>query len=259
MTGLGGKVALITGAATGIGRAAALLFASEGACIVIGDVNESDASDTVEAVEAGGSSAIFRYCDVSRGEDIVGLVAMAEREYGRLDAVFGNAGLLRTSPLEELSVEEFERHLRINLTANFLLAKHAAPAMRRQGGGSIVFMASAGGLRGTRGSVAYNASKGGLVNMTRSLADELAEANIRVNCVCPGYVKTSMQERELVWEAGLRGMSPEEVAEGYVRLTPLGRMETAEDVARVVRWLCSPEAAFVTGAAIDVTGGSHLT
>jgi len=252
VTGLGGKVALITGAATGIGRAAALLFASEGARVVIGDVNESDASDTVEAVEAGGSSAIFRYCDVSRGEDIVGLVAMAEREYGRLDAVFGNAGLLRTSPLEELSVEEFERHLRINLTANFLLAKHAAPAMRRQGGGSIVFMASAGGLRGTRGSVAYNASKGGLVNMTRSLADELAEDNIRVNCVCPGWVDTPFNAP--FWRHAGPGAEAE-----VLRGVPLGRQCTPEEVAPSVAFLAGEGSSYITGQALVIDGGMMAT
>jgi NAD(P)-dependent dehydrogenase (short-subunit alcohol dehydrogenase family) len=252
MSGLEGRVTLITGAATGIGRAAALLFAREGARVVIGDINERDATETVEAVEAEGGAATLKYCDVGKEEDVAGLFAAAEEEYGRLDAVFGNAGLLRTSPLEELSVEEFERHLRINLTANFLLAKHAAPTMRRQGGGSIVFMASAGGLRGTRGSVAYNASKGGLVNMTRSLADELAEANIRVNCVCPGWVDTPFNAP--FWQHVGAG-AEEEVLKGV----PLGRQSTPEEVAPAVVFLAGEGSSYITGQALVIDGGMMAT
>jgi NAD(P)-dependent dehydrogenase (short-subunit alcohol dehydrogenase family) len=251
-SGLDGRVALITGAATGIGRAAALLLAHEGARVVIGDVNEAGATETVEAIALGGGSAIVRTSDAGREEDLARLVSAAEDEYGRLDVVFGNAGLLRTSPLQDLSTEEFSRHLAINLTANFLLAKYAAPALRRQGGGSIIFTASAGGLRGTRGSIAYNASKGGVVNMTRSLADELAQDNIRVNCICPGWVDTPFNEP--FWSHAGPG-AEEEVLRGI----PLRRQCTPEEVAPAVLFLAGDGASYITGHALVIDGGMLAT
>lgn len=252
MSDLGGKVALITGAATGIGRATAVLLAREGARVVIGDLDEPGASGTVEEITASGGSALYRRCDVGQEEDIYALVSAAEEEYGRLDVVFGNAGLLRTARLQELSTEDFERHLSVNLTANFLLAKHAAPAIRRQGGGSIIFMASAGGLRGTRGSVAYNASKGGLVNMTRSLADELALDDIRVNCVCPGWVDTPFNRP--FWEHAGPG-AEEDILKGV----PLGRQSTPEEVAPAVVFLAGGGSSYITGQALVIDGGMMAT
>lgn len=245
-------MALITGAATGIGEATALLLSHEGASVVVGDVNERGATETVEAVRARGGAALFRFCDVGSEQDIAALVAEAEKEYGGLDVVFGNAGLLKTSPLQDLSAELFEEHLRLNLTANFLLAKHAAPAMRKRGGGSIVFMASAGGLRGTRGSVAYNASKGGLVNMTRSLADELAPDGIRVNCVCPGWVDTPFNRP--FWDHAGPGAEAE-VLKGI----PLGRQCTPEEVAPAVVFLVGPGAGYITGQTVVIDGGMMAT
>ena len=252
MSGLEGKVALITGGATGIGRAAAILLAKEGASLVIGDVNEVGSAEVVREIEDGGGAALVRRCDVGVEEDIKALVGTAESEYGGLDVVFGNAGLLQTSVLQDLSVELFERHLRLNLTANFLLAKHAAPAMRRRGGGSIIFMASAGGLRGTRGSVAYNASKGGLVNMTRGLADELADDGIRVNCLCPGWVDTPFNKP--FWDHAGVG-AEEEILKGV----PLGRQSTPEEVAPAVVFLAGSGAGYITGQALVVDGGMMAT
>ncbi len=248
MSGLDGKVALITGGATGIGRAAAVLLAREGAKVVVGDVNEGAAAETVGEVEGGGGTALFRRCDVGVEEDIGALVETCESAYGGLDVVFGNAGLLRTSALQDLSVELFERHLRLNLTANFLLAKHAAPPMRRRGGGAIVFMASAGGLRGTRGSVAYNAAKGGLVNMTRGLADELAADNIRVNCLCPGWVDTPFNKP--FWDHAGEGAERE-----ILRGVPLGRQGTPEEVAPAVVFLAGAGSGYITGQALVIDGG----
>ena len=180
------------------------------------------------------------------------LIRTAESQYGGLDVVFGNAGLLRTSALEDLSVDLFERHLRLNLTANFLLAKHAAPVMRGRGGGSIIFMASAGGLRGTRGSVAYNASKGGLVNMTRGLADELADHNIRVNCVCPGWVDTPFNKP--FWDHAGQG-AESQVLSGV----PLGRQSTPEEVAPAVVFLAGGGSSYITGQALVIDGGMMAT
>ncbi len=249
---LDGRVAVITGAATGIGRATALLLAREGARVVVGDINEPKAAETIDAVASEGGEAIYRRCDVDREEDLAALVAAAKDEYGRLDVVFGNAGLLKTSSLEELSTEEFSRHLAVNLTANFLLAKHAAPALRRQGGGSIIFTASAGGLRGTRGSIAYNASKGGVVNMTRSLADELAPHNIRVNCICPGWVDTPFNEP--FWSHAEPGAE-----ERVLRSVPLRRQCAPEEVAPAVLFLAGDGATYITGHALVIDGGMLAT
>ena len=252
MNGLDGKVALITGAATGIGRAAALLLAREGCRVTIGDIDESGAKDTVEAIELEGRAALARYCDVSREEDLVGLVEVTEEEYGRLDVVFGNAALMRTDSLEEISTGEFEQHLATNLTSNFLLAKHATPALRRQGGGSIVFTASAGGLRGIRGSVSYNASKGGLVNMTRALADELASDRIRVNCICPGWIDTPFNDP--FWQHAGPGAE-----EGIVQQIPLGRLGTPEEVAPAVVFLAGDGSSYITGHVLVIDGGMMAT
>lgn len=248
MSGLAGKVALLTGAASGIGRATALEFARAGATVVIGDVDAEGAGETVALVESEGGRASAHRCDVSVSDDLAALVAQAEDEHGGFDAVFGNAGLLRTAPLEELGVELFERHLAVNLTANFLLAKLTAPVLRKRGGGSLIFTGSVGGLRGTAGSAAYNASKGGLVNLTRSLADELGPDGIRVNCICPGWVDTPFNEP--FWAHAGRG-----AIEEVVRSIPLRRQATPDEIAPSVVFLAGDGARYITGHALVIDGG----
>lgn len=252
MNSLAGKVALITGAASGIGRASAVEFARAGAAVLIGDIDESGAAETVGLVETAGGRAVFRRCDVGRAAEIEALVATAERELGGLDTVFGNAGLLWTAPLADLSLETFEQHVAVNLTANFLLAKFAAPVLRRRGGGSLTFTASVGGLRGTGGSAAYNASKGGLVNLTRSLADELGPDGIRVNCICPGWVDTPFNDP--YWAHAGAG-----AAEEVVRRIPLRRQSKPEEIAPTVVFLAGDGARYITGHALVIDGGMFAT
>jgi 3-oxoacyl-[acyl-carrier protein] reductase len=244
-------VVLVTGGASGIGRAAALAFAADGAHVVIGDVAEELAAQTAGLVEEAGGSASVQRCDVTSDADLAALVGAASTA-GDLQAVLGNAGLLRTAPLAELAREEFERHLAINLTANLRLTQLAAPALGARGGGAIVFTASLGGLRGSAGSASYNASKGGLVNLTRSLADELAPLGIRVNCLCPGWIDTPFNEP--FWQHA----DPAE-RDRIEQAIPLGRQGTPEDVAPAAVFLASDGASYITGQTLIIDGGLMAT
>jgi NAD(P)-dependent dehydrogenase (short-subunit alcohol dehydrogenase family) len=243
------QVAIVTGGASGIGRATAIALSRAGAMVIVGDLDEAGARSA--AAEAG-PRCVATLCDVAVAADIEQLVDQAEARFGALDIVFGNAGILQTAPLEELDVAVFEQHLRINLTANFVLAQRAAPALRRRGGGSMVFNASVGGLRGSAGSAAYNASKGGLINLMRSLADELGPDHIRVNCVCPGWIETSFNEP--FWAHAGPGALQRVVAG-----IPLRRQATPEEVASVVVFLAGAGSQYVSGHALVVDGGGFAT
>jgi NAD(P)-dependent dehydrogenase (short-subunit alcohol dehydrogenase family) len=252
---LDGQTALVTGAGAGIGRAIARALADAGARVAVSDLDLAAA----ERVASELPDAIALRLDVTATQSAKEAVAVAEAALGPLDILVNNAGVSTMNRIEHLTEEEWDFNFDVNAKGVFLVTQAALPGMIARRAGCIVNTASMAGKRPAPLLAHYAASKWACVGFTVSAAVELGPYGIRVNCVCPGYVETSMQERELVWEAELRGMTPEEVAAGYVRLTPLGRMETPEDVAHVVRWLCSPAAAFVTGAAIDVTGGSHLT
>jgi len=243
---------LITGGASGIGRASALALAREGTAVAIGDVDDEGATETARLIENDGGHAIARHCDVARPEEIEGFVAAAADALGGVDIVFGNAGVLTVAPLDELSLKVFEQHLAVNLTANFLLTKAVAPILRARGGGSIIFTASLGGLRGTAGSAAYNASKGGLVNLTRSLAAELGPDGIRVNCICPGWVETSFNDP--FWASAPVGGKEE-----ILRRIPLRRQSRPEEIAPTVVFLAGDGARYVSGHALVVDGGIFAT
>jgi len=247
---LDGKSALITGAGGGIGRATALAFAREGARVAVADVMKEAARETVALVNAAGGQAISLSGDVSRDADVRSMVHTVVETYGRLDCAFNNAGIAGWQvdavgkKTAEWSEEAFDRMIAVNLKGVWLCMRHELPQMQAQRRGSIVNTASIAGLAGLPTSSAYVAAKHGVVGLTKTAALEYAEANIRVNAVCPGYIRTGMTEPSM----RLRG-------EAILAQTPLKRMGNPEEIAEMVLWLCSERASFVSGAAYNVDGG----
>jgi NAD(P)-dependent dehydrogenase (short-subunit alcohol dehydrogenase family) len=244
----GAKVALVTGGGSGMGRAAALAFAREGARVALADVDVSGGEETARLIAEAGGEAFFAQTDVSRGADVQLLVARALERYGRLDYAFNNAGINEEhSPLTDCAEELWDRILAVNLKGMFLCMRHEIPAMLRGGGGAIVNNASIVGLSGSRNHPAYVASKHGVVGLTRATARDYAARGIRVNAVCPGAIHTPMYVR-------MEGSDPAHDAEIATSI-PIGRLGQPHDVAAAVLWLCSDGAAFVTGHALVVDGG----
>jgi NAD(P)-dependent dehydrogenase (short-subunit alcohol dehydrogenase family) len=245
-----GKVALITGGASGIGRATALTFAREGAKLVIADRHAEGGQQTVHMITEQGGDAIFVQVDVSRAAEVEAMINTTVATYGRLDCAHNNAGI-GPSPrvlLHELSQESWQRVLGINLTGVWLCMKYELVQMLKQGGGTIVNTASIMGLVGSWSrSGAYNASKHGVVGLTKTAALEYATAGIRVNAVCPGYIRTPLIESTLA--------SQPEMEAQIVARHPVGRMGRPEEIAEAVLWLCSDAASFVTGHTMTVDGG----
>jgi NAD(P)-dependent dehydrogenase (short-subunit alcohol dehydrogenase family) len=248
MDELKGKVALITGAASGIGRATAELFAQEGAVVVVADVTDAAGQAVADAICAKGGRASFIHADVSHERDVEAMVHVALAEYGRLDVLFNNAGIEGDqAPITEITDEAWERIIRINLKGTFLGLKHGIKAMLRTGGGAIINNASVAGLVGFPAIAAYCASKGGVVQLTKAAALEYATQGVRVNCVCPGIIETAMVER-------FTQDNPEALA-GLQALEPVGRVGQPREVAELALFLASERSSFLTGAAVPVDGG----
>lgn len=250
------RVAVVTGAGLGIGAAVSKELAARDFSVIPTDLDDAAARRTGEAC---GSSGSYRL-DVTDAAEIDATVRTIVDRHGTPVVWVSNAGISRMRRFLDISPEDFDLTVAVNLRGVFLSSQAAARAMVESGAaGSIVNIASMAGKQGRVPFLAdYVASKFGVVGLTQAMAMELAEHNIRVNSVCPGYVATSMQERELAWEAELRGTSVDEVRALYVADTPMARLETAEDVARVVAFLVSDDAAFVTGEAIAVNGGAYM-
>jgi NAD(P)-dependent dehydrogenase (short-subunit alcohol dehydrogenase family) len=247
---LTGKRALITGAASGIGRATALLFAREGAAVAVADVDEAGGQAVAQAIHSEGGRAIFVRCDVTQAGDCRRAVQRTVDEFGGLDVLFNNAGIIRRATVIGTTEEEWDRVMAVNVKSIFLLSKCAIPVMAQAGGGAIVNTSSGWGLVGGRNAVSYCASKGAVVNMTRAMALDHGAQNIRVNCICPGDTDTPMLRNE----ARQLGESDEAfLAEAADR--PLQRIGRPEDIARAVLYLVSDDASFVTGTALVVDGG----
>lgn len=252
---LEGKVAIVTGAAGGMGRATALLFAQEGARVVIGDVDEAGGSSAVAEIRAGGGEATFVPCDVSRERDVIELVSTAQREYGGLNTIFNNAGIEQpVTPSTEVSEELFDRVIGVNLKGTFFGCKHAIPLLKRSGGGTIVNNSSVSAFANVGGNISYGSSKGAIMSMTRILAIEYARENIRVNAICPGVIDTPMNQRNLE-----KSDDHDAVRERWLSLTPLGRMGTPLEIARTVLYLASDMSSFTTGIGLLIDGGRVAT
>ena len=251
---LAGRVALVTGAGAGIGSAIVSQLAAGGARVAVSDVDLDAAMAAAESV----SGALPVRLDVTSMSSAADAVAQVERELGPIEILANNAGVSTMGPLWELTERDWDFNFDVNAKGVFIVTKAVIPGMMERRSGVIVNTASMAGKKGVPLLSHYAASKWACIGFTKSCARELGPFGIRVNCVCPGYVATSMQQRELVWEAEARGMTVEAVIDGYVSQTPLGRLQTPEDVARVVAYLASDESEFLTGAAIDITGGAHL-
>jgi len=245
---LEGKVAIITGAASGIGRATSQIFAREGAKLILADVQEDGGNETLKMTVGAGASAIFVKADVSKWNDAEAMVAKAVETYGGLDCAFNNAGIDgKMAKLAECTEETWNRTIAVNLTGVFFCMKAEIPHMLRQGGGAIVNTASAAGLTGSPGLPAYVASKHGVVGLTRAAAIEYGREKIRVNCVCPGPIRTPMLGRLL--------SSRPEMEQRFASAEPLKRLGEPAEIGEAVAWLCSDAASYVTGHAMSVDGG----
>jgi NAD(P)-dependent dehydrogenase (short-subunit alcohol dehydrogenase family) len=246
---LAGKVALITGAGGGIGGESALLFAAEGASVVVVDVADAAGEETVRRVKKAGGKAAYVRADVSKDVDCAAMVAFAERTFGKLDVLFNNAGIMDSADDDAMKTPEsvWERTLAINLKGVFLGCKHGLPALRRAGGGSIVNTASFVALLGAATpQIAYTASKGGLLAMTRELAVIHAREKIRVNALCPGPLKTELLMKFLDTDAK---------KQRRLIHIPMGRFGEAKEMAKAALFLASDDSSFMTGASLVVDGG----
>ena len=247
-----GKVAFVTGAASGIGRATALAFAREGASVVVADVFEQGNQETARMIEELGGRAFAVKCDMTRTEDVKAALDKTIEAFGRLDFAFNNAGIepRNAAPTAEYEEEEWNRIIDINLRGVFLCMKHEIPLILKQGRGAIVNTSSGAGIIGIKGSPAYTAAKHGVIGLTKAAALDYASQNIRVNAVCPGYIDTPMMGR---FTGGTDEGRTKVIAE-----EPVGRMGTPEEIASAVLWLCSDAAAFVVGHAMVIDGGQTV-
>lgn len=246
-----GKVALITGSASGIGEATAKRFAQEGARVVVVDINEDGMRRVVGEIQAAGGQASACAADVADAADAEAMVQHAVDTFGRLDVLHNNATSGTLGIITDMTVEAWDRTVAVNLTAPFLATKFALPVMIEQGGGVIINTSSAAGVMAEYGLSAYGAAKAGVISLTRSIAIEYARHNIRANCICPGGVATPPTMALIAAVEGLR--------ERVEKAHPIGRIGTPEEIASVVLFLASDEATFVTGAAVMVDGGSLAT
>jgi len=248
---LDGKVAVITGAASGMGRATAVRFAREGAAVVVADLNLPAGEETISEITAAGGSAVFQYADVGSEADLKALFDRALKEYGRLDITYNNAGIGgATGRLTDVTADDWDRTFIVLTRAVFLGIKYSIEPMREVGGGSIISTASVGGLRPAAGLHGYCAAKAAVVSLTQSAAIELGPDRIRVNCICPGGIVTPLVYR------GMRG-GEEEARRNMARGQPIPRAGKPEDIAAMATFLASDEAEWVTGTAMVVDGGMN--
>jgi len=246
-----GKVAFVTGAGSGIGRAAAMAFTREGASVVAADVSEQSNQETAQMIEELGGRGLAIRCDVTRAEDVKAALDKVVETFGRLDFAFNNAGSEQAiTAMADVTEAEWGRIIDVNLRGVFLCMKYEVPLMLKHGGGTIVNTSSGAGVKGFKGQAAYAAAKHGVIGLTKSAALDYAAQNIRINAVCPGIIETAMMQRFTGGTSEGRGR--------VIAQEPIGRMGKPEEIAATVIWLCSDAAAFVIGHAIVVDGGQTV-
>ena len=242
-----GKVALVTGGTSGIGRATAIAFAREGAKVVVAGRRTAEGEETVRMIRAKGGTAVFVQADVAQESQVKNLIGRTLEHFGRLDIAFNNAGIEQAGPFLEQTVETYDRVMDINVKGVWLSMRHEIPAMLKSGGGAIVNTSSVAGVVGFAGAEIYIASKHAVIGLTKSAAVEFAKQGIRINVVLPAAIETDMFQRFVGENA--------EAQKAFAALHPIGRIGTAEEVAEAVLWLSSPKSSFVAGHSLLVDGG----
>jgi NAD(P)-dependent dehydrogenase (short-subunit alcohol dehydrogenase family) len=253
------KVVFITGCARGIGRAITQVFAEEGALLALADLDDKELEKVKNELKDTASQVRIYKLDVSVEAMVKDVIEKATADFGQIDILINNAGVSTMNYFWELTEKEWNFNMDVNAKGVWLTSKYVVPQMIARRKGKIVNTASMAGKMGAALEAHYAASKFGVIGFTQAAAHELAPYGININCVCPGFVKTSMQEREAVWEAKLKGVeNHEDIIKDYIRQTPLGRLCYPEDVAKVVSFLASEDADFMTGQAINITGGACM-
>lgn len=251
------KVAIITGSGSGIGKAAALLFAREGAKLIVVDIHEGHGQDVVTEIKQAGGEAAFVRADTGKEADLKNMVAQAVKSFGRVDIFWHNAGIAGAGAIDQTSEEDFDRQIAIHVKGGFFGAKHVLPEMKKIGGGSILFTSSASGVRASPASPSYSIAKAGLQILAQCIAQANGKFNIRANAICPGPVQTPLWPSFVGRNPDV--IKPADLEKAFLSRVPMGRMIQPEEIARAALFLCSDEASAITGIVMPVDGGYLVT